>query len=49
MKKTLEQELIDNYSKGMFEKYHGIITCGAKEMVRFINKIIKRKNRKKYY
>lgn len=45
IKKALREELIENYVKGTFNKKHEIITCGASEMVRFINRVLDRKKR----
>jgi len=39
---TLKKELIDNYTKGKFNKEHEIISCGAGEMERFIKNYIQR-------
>lgn len=38
--KKIEQELVDRYCRGEFDKEHKIISCGSNEMIRFIKKII---------
>ena len=42
-KKTLRQELIENYAKGTYNKRFELICCGVDEMVRFIKRYKRRK------
>lgn len=43
--KSLKQELIENYAKGSQSIQLGILCVGAEEMVRFIRKYMRRKNK----